>query len=1261
MKNNQKKKRNKKYQSSNLSKRLQDSKGERVKLSHGGKPEAPEKINYQHLGASAWLKAKSDYENALAAWEAEHNDPDTSIESGPEGRVDPNKTNRTIATGQQAELLASGNFSNTNLPTIPDAEKIPLGYTTLAETRYGMDKTDEATASEVGQTFDKGVTEQVAQGTTDTAQSTDVNDVSKIEDVALVSDTNVAVDKATGNVTKESKLADQTLTEKAVAADINDDEAAKGMADKVTGTISAESTFEGQKGTKVQQEEVTGAEAETRTGKEITTAELNSLKALAQERGIKLEELPEYQKASARTAQTGTAATKKGNVLEATAAEEAAKAEYYGADYTPQANNTEIDDTPNFKKAAVRKAQVAEAKTKIAQELGTAPSVDLEGREAATGTAPQGDAAQIGGIPTLAAAQMEAVQGKERIAAAADMMKVVADVPEETTAAIAEDPATVEAQIDEQPVEVTAAIAALPVEALVSTQMSGLLAGMEDGETPLWAKPAIDAINQQLAARGMSVSTVGRDAMFNAIIQSALPMAQSNAQALQQRAQQNLSNQQSANLQQAQSSMQLRMQNLSNRQTAASQTADMAQQIKIQQGTFNQQAAMTTSQQRQDVNVLNAQMGQQRAQQESSQRQQAAISTLSVNAQMDLANLQAESTRAGKQLDADQQVRLTKYNAQVAKVMRQADLAQDMEKANLSGELQVEMQRISELNAAAKDTMTAEQTERLTNLQTLIDFRKTDANFAQQMDLANMSNEQQVELANLQERAATDSANFTTDNQFRLSELNAKVQRATRQAELTARMKEVNLDSELKVELSELTERNATSRANMSADQQMRLTNLQNLVNFRKSNAELAQQMDLANLGNEQQMELANLSERSATDAANFTEDNRFRMQELNTTVQVLSQNQQLLQTADMAKLSTSEKVSLANLTSKNQADSESMSAENQIELANLNKRMAAAQTNAQLAQQLGLAELSNDQQAAMNYAQVNANMDMANFSAEQQTALANSKFMQTVQIQNMSAEQQSIIQNATAMAGLDLANLSTQEKLQVENAKNFLTMDMANLNNDQQANMLRAQQEQQRLLSDQSATNVAKQFNATSENQVSQFMANLTQTNKQFNTSQLNSMEQFNTQALNAAEARRAGREGEAEKLEAQLKTDISKFNAQLDFQREEFNSKNETAIAQSNVAWRRQANTIDTAAQNSINQQNAQNAFGITASAMNFLWQELRDEADFNFRRWDNNETRKTSIYTAALGNDTGATSDSNWSSNLTAISTLINGWLE
>jgi len=100
------------------------------------------------------------------------------------------------------------------------------------------------------------------------------------------------------------------------------------------------------------------------------------------------------------------------------------------------------------------------------------------------------------------------------------MLAVVGELPPDITAAIVEDPATMTAAIDEQPVEVRAAIAALPTEALVSSQMEGLLAGMDEGKTPAWARPAVAAIEANLAQRGLSASTVGRDALFNAIITS---------------------------------------------------------------------------------------------------------------------------------------------------------------------------------------------------------------------------------------------------------------------------------------------------------------------------------------------------------------------------------------------------------------------------------------------------------------------------------------------------------------------------------------------------------------------------------------------------------------------------------------------------------------------------------------------------------------------------------------------------------------------
>ena len=185
--------------------------------------------------------------------------------------------------------------------------------------------------------------------------------------------------------------------------------------------------------------------------------------------------------------------------------------------------------------------------TGIGGNVSETPDAEVKSREAITGNKATSTEAQIVGTVGYEAAQQRAVTGEAAKGAAADMLAETANLPPEISASIVEDPATVEAQIDTQPVEVQAAVAALPTEALVSSQMENLLGGMENGETPLWAKPAVDAVNQMMVQRGLSVSSVGRDALFNAIITQAMPMAQSNAQALQARAAQNLSNEQQAN------------------------------------------------------------------------------------------------------------------------------------------------------------------------------------------------------------------------------------------------------------------------------------------------------------------------------------------------------------------------------------------------------------------------------------------------------------------------------------------------------------------------------------------------------------------------------------------------------------------------------------------------------------------------------------------------------------------------------------------
>lgn len=647
-------------------------------------------------------------------------------------------------------------------------------------------------------------------------------------------------------------------------------------------------------------------------------------------------------------------------------------------------------------------------------------------------TMSEGDAAKIKDIAGFDAAQRRTVKGTAAKSSAADMLTAVAEMPPEIAAAIVEDPATVEIALDKEPVEVRAAIAALPTEALVSSQIESLLGGMEDGNVPLWAKPAVSQVEQMLAKRGMTTSTIGRDALFNAIIQSAMPIAQSNAQALQSRAAQNLSNEQQANMSTATLDMQRRLANLANEQTSYSQTAQMAQQMSTLQSQFRQDAVMTTAQQQQQTRT------------------------------QDLANRQ-----------------------ETAKV-----------------------------NAMNDQAMRAQ----------------------------NLGNEQQVELAEMQYM-------------------------------------------------------NATESENMSALQQERMAEFQVAADFMSKNAGFVQQMNLANLSAEQQTKLA-------------------------------------------------------NLTSQNQAASETLSNEQATELANLNTKMQTNLLQGKIAAEMNQAQLTADQQRAVQNASMVAGVDMSKFSAAQQVELTNSKFMQTMVATKFTADQQAAMQNATAMATLDMANLDKNIKLAAQNAQAFLQMDMTNLSNEQQSNVLKAQNQQQVLLSDTAAENAALQFNAANEQQTQQFMASLGVQVEQYNSSSNAAREQFNATAQDRAAAIDAGNELQAASLQAQLDTDVAKFNEQQDFQRDQWNASNAQAVEQSNVQWRRQANLADTAAQNSANQQNAQIAYNLTSQEQTQLWQQLRDEAAYIRQNFENEQQRKAQMLATAIGNEKVFKSD-----DRTKVSAMLN----
>ena len=112
-----------------------------------------------------------------------------------------------------------------------------------------------------------------------------------------------------------------------------------------------------------------------------------------------------------------------------------------------------------------------------------------------------------------------------------------------------------------------------------------------------------------------------------------------------------------------------------------------------------------------------------------------------------------------------------------------------------------------------------------------------------------------------------------------------------------------------------------------------------------------------------------------------------------------------------------------------------------------------------------------------------------------------------------------------------------------------------------------------------------------------------------------------------------------EVSRANAQLDNQMRQFNQNVEFQRDQWNSSNKQAVQQSNLEWRRQANTINTAAANAANQANAQMAFGLSSAEQSFVWQNLRDEAAYVRTSYENDQQRRTVLYSTALQNEAAA----------------------
>jgi hypothetical protein len=272
-------------------------------------------------------------------------------------------------------------------------------------------------------------------------------------------------------------------------------------------------------------------------------------------------------------------------------------------------------------------------------------------------------------------------------------------------------------------------------EATVQGQLTQLMEQFEDGETPAWAAGAMRAATQRMAARGLSASSMAGQAIVQAAMESALPIAQMDAQ----------------------TRAQFEAQNLSNRQQAAMFAAE--QRSKFLGMEFDQefQARVQNAARIADVAQINF-----------TAEQQVALENARMAQTVDIANLDAKNAKIMADAAAMSQLDLTNLNnTQQANVQR-AKAFLDFDMSSMSNQQQVAMFKAQSLASVFMSDTAAENAARQFNASSQDQVGMFFSNL--QTQIQQFNNEQ----ANAMEKFNAGEANAIS--QFNAAQQNARDQ-----------------------------------------------------------------------------------------------------------------------------------------------------------------------------------------------------------------------------------------------------------------------------------------------------------------------------------------------------------------------------------------------------------------------------------------------------------------------------------------------------
>lgn len=324
--------------------------------------------------------------------------------------------------------------------------------------------------------------------------------------------------------------------------------------------------------------------------------------------------------------------------------------------------------------------------------------------------------------------------------------------------------------------EIQAATATPSKQATVQGQLEGLMQQFEGGETPAWAAGSMRTAMQTLAARGLGASSLAGQAVIQATMEAALPIAQMDAQTMATFEAQNLSNRQQRAMLAAQQratflgqefdqAFQARVANASRVADIANMNFNAEQQVALENSRAANTMALSNLTNRQAMVMAEAAALSQLDMANLNNRQQAAVQNAQNFLQMDMTNLSNEQQTAMFKSQQNIQALLTDQAAENAAAQFNATSENQTNQffASLTSQ-------VSQFNATQQNAMDQ------FNVNSVNALREFNSEIQQQRDLFNAQNGLVVAQANAQWRQ-----NIATMNTAALNESNATFARTINQ------------------------------------------------------------------------------------------------------------------------------------------------------------------------------------------------------------------------------------------------------------------------------------------------------------------------------------------------------------------------------------------------------------------------------------------------------------------------------------------------